>query len=296
MMNDDKREDLFEEQSGPRYLENENSFPMGGRPTLKNYLVFGLFFALTAGTTWWAGGWMYSLTLMSILGAHEFGHYWAIRRNKINGSLPFFLPAPPLFIAGTFGAFIHIRQPIPNRPILMEIGAAGPIAGFLVAVPAMLIGLFLSEVIDKSLVQGLNFGNSILLIVFSKLVLGVTPLSTQYDILLHPVAFAAWIGLFVTTLNLLPIGQLDGGQISYALFKDGYKLLGISFFVVLLGLGFYWSGWWIFAGLTALVFRFQHAPTLDASADLEFKHKALGYLSVFIFAVTFIPIPIEFIN
>ncbi len=295
-MNDDKHEGFSEERPGPRYLGNENSFPNEGGPNSKNYLIFGLFFALTVGTTWWAGGWMYSLTLMAILAAHEFGHYWAIRRNKINGSLPFFLPAPPMFIAGTFGAFIRIRQPIPNRRVLMEIGAAGPIAGFIVAAPALLIGLSLSEVIDKSFVQGLNFGNSILLIVFSKLVLGITPLSTQYDILLHPVAFAAWIGLFVTTLNLLPIGQLDGGQISYALFNDNYKFLGISFFVVLLGLGFYWSGWWIFAGLTALIFRFQHAPTLDPTAELEFKHKALGCFSIFIFVVTFIPIPIELIN
>ena len=159
----------------------------------------------------------FSFTLMFILGTHEFGHYYYAQKHKVDASLPFFIPAPPfLFLIGTFGAFIKIKSPIYRKDALLQIGAAGPIAGFIIAVPALILGLFLSDIVEKSDIQGaLILGDSILM----KILTWVThpDLMESQDIMLHPIAFAGWIGLLVTMLNLLPIGQLDGGHGAYAM-------------------------------------------------------------------------------
>lgn len=259
---------------------------------VRSYLVFFTLLFTTLVSTYLAGGVFFAISLILILGAHEFGHYWASRKNHVRASLPYFIPAPPFFIAGTFGAFIQIKDPIPNRRVLMEIGASGPIAGFIVAVPILIVGLLLSHVSENSHVRGLNFGSSILLQVFTKLILGVTPLSTDVNIELHPIAFAGWIGLFVTALNLLPIGQLDGGHIIYSLFRTRYDILAKLFFLLLLPLGYFWTGWLFWAFLITL-FGFRHPPLIDESILLEKKHRIMGYLSIVIFVVTFIPIPFE---
>lgn len=269
----------------------------GGKGAKKNgvvrsYLVFFTLLFTTLVSTYLAGGIFFAISLILILGAHEFGHYWASRKNHVRASLPYFIPAPPFFIAGTFGAFIQIKDPIPNRRVLMEIGASGPIAGFIVAVPILIVGLLLSHVSENSHARGLSFGSSILLQVFTKLILGVTPLSTDVNIELHPVAFAGWIGLFVTALNLLPIGQLDGGHIIYSLFRTRYNILAKLFFLLLLPLGYFWTGWLFWAFLITL-FGFRHPPLIDESILLEKKHRIMGYLSIVIFVVTFIPIPFE---
>lgn len=269
----------------------------GGKGAKKNgvvrsYLVFFTLLFTTLVSTYLAGGIFFAISLILILGAHEFGHYWASRKNHVRASLPYFIPAPPFFIAGTFGAFIQIKDPIPNRRVLMEIGASGPIAGFIVAVPILIVGLLLSHVSENSPVRGLNFGSSILLQVFTKLILGVTPLSTEVNIELHPIAFAGWIGLFVTALNLLPIGQLDGGHIIYSLFRTRYNILAKLFFLLLLPLGYFWTGWLFWAFLITL-FGFRHPPLIDESILLEKKHRIMGYLSIVIFVITFIPIPFE---
>ena len=152
----------------------------------------------------------FSLTLLLILGCHEFGHYYYAQKHKVDATLPYFLPAPPfLFIIGTFGAFIKIKSPIYKKDALLQIGAAGPIAGFVIAVPALIIGLMLSEIIaiDGGEV-GIILGDSLLMKFLTVMVF--PNLTDGQDVLLHPVAFAGWIGLLVTMLNLLPIGQLDG--------------------------------------------------------------------------------------
>lgn len=263
-------------------------------PSAKNWIIFFLLLAGTLYTTYLAGGFLFSIFLILILGTHEFGHYWASRKNNVKATLPFFIPAPPIFIAGTFGAFIQIRELIPNRRVLMEIGAAGPIAGFIVAVPTLILGLFLSETTPVETIHGLTFGNSILLTVLSKLILGVTPLSTEVNIHLHPIAFAGWIGLFVTALNLLPIGQLDGGHIIYSQFKESYGLLSKAFYVLLFPLGYFWSGWFFWAIMIMLV-GFKPAPLVDDSIPPGRKHRVLGYSSIVIFLLTFIPVPFEVI-
>ncbi len=172
----------------------------------------------------------------------------------------------------------------------MEIGAAGPIAGFIVAVPTLVIGLFLSEVTEADTVHGLTFGSSILLATLSKLILGVTPFAEGVNIHLHPIAFAGWIGLFVTALNLLPIGQLDGGHVIYSLFKVKHRLLSRLFFLLLFPLGYFWQGWLFWAAMIFLM-GFRSAPLVDDSVLPDRQHKWMGYASIIIFLLTFIPVP-----
>jgi membrane-associated protease RseP (regulator of RpoE activity) len=262
-------------------------------PTLKSWIIFWVMFALTVGSTYLAGGWLFSLSLITILGCHEFGHYFASQKNKVRATLPFFIPAPPVFIAGTFGAFMHIKDPIPNRRVLLEIGVAGPIAGFIVAIPTLMIGLYLSEVSYVPVFLGVSYGSSIVLTLFSEWILGVNPVSPNINIHLHPMAFAGWIGMFLTGLNLLPIGQLDGGHIVYSLFNKKYRAIWMTFFICLWPLGWYWNGWWFWAGLIGL-FGFKSAPVLDEELPLEKKHIVLGYIAVIIFILTFVPVPFDF--
>jgi len=264
-------------------------------PDRRSWVVFFVLLTGTIFTTFLAGGWLFSISLILILGAHEFGHYWASRRNHVRVSLPYFIPAPPVFIAGTFGAFIQIKEPIPDRRVLMEIGAAGPIAGFIVAVPALILGLFLSTTTLSNAVYGIAFGSSIIMNILSQLILGVTPLSTDVDIQLHPIAFAGWIGLFVTALNLIPIGQLDGGHIFYALFKGRHRFWSFLFYLALFPLGFLWPGWWFWSVLI-IVAGFQQAPLSNPHVTLERKHRVLGYIAIIIFVLTFIPTPFKVIG
>ena len=268
----------------------ESHFEIAAVPIKKNWWLFSILLTATLGTTYLAGGFLFSLSLLLILGAHEFGHYWASRKNAVQSTLPYFIPAPPIFIAGTFGAFIQIKQRIPNRRVLMEIGAAGPIAGFIVAVPMLALGLYLSRVTPSVAMGGVSFGSSFILNLFSELILGIDPTSPFINIHLHPIAFAGWIGMLVTTLNLMPVGQLDGGHIIYALFPDKHRLIGKLFFVALFPLGYFWPGWFFWAVMIVLK-GFKTAPLNEELVDLDTFHKVLGVVSMLIFMLTFIPIP-----
>lgn len=263
-------------------------------PTPRSWLLFSLLLVATLITTYLSGGFLFSISLILILGAHEFGHYWASRRNGVRSTLPYFIPAPPVFIAGTFGAFIQIKQAIPNRKVLMQIGSAGPIAGFIVALPTLMYGLSLSKVTPVLGIEGINFGSSLILNFCSEWVLGVNPQSSEFNIHLHPIALAGWIGMFVTALNLIPIGQLDGGHIIFALFPDRHVLLGRVFYGVLFPLGYFWSGWFFWAVMIALM-GFKTAPLTDETEELGPKEKLLGVISTVIFILTFIPVPFSVI-
>ena len=195
-----------------------------------NWWLFSILLVATLVTTFLAGGPLFSISLLLILGTHEFGHYWASKKNGVQSTLPYFIPAPPIFIAGTFGAFIQIKQKIPNRMVLMEIGAAGPIAGFVVALPMLILGLYLSPVTPSIGMGSINFGSSLILNLCSQLVLGVNPSSPDINIHLHPFAFAGWIGMLITALNLMPVGQLDGGHIIYAFTPGKHSAIGKIFF------------------------------------------------------------------
>ena len=278
---------------------NQTSLQFNERkmPTLRSWVLFFVLLGSTLYTTYLAGGKLYALSLFLILGAHEFGHYFAGVKNGVRTSLPLFIPAPPgLFLLGTFGAMIVIKDPIPNRRVLMEIGAAGPIAGFIVAVPTLIIGLFLSETVAPTGQSGFSFGSSIIMIILSKTILGVTPLSVDFNIQLHPLALAGWVGLFVTAINLFPIGQLDGGHILYALIGEKSKIWAKCFFAFLLFLVYFWPNWGVWAILLLVITRFKSAPLEDEEVLLQKNHKIAGYAAIVILLLTFVPVPIEFIQ
>jgi len=236
----------------------------------------------------------FSFTLLFILGTHEFGHYYYAQKHKVDATLPYFIPAPPfLFLIGTFGAFIKIKSPIYRKDALLQIGAAGPIAGFIIAVPALVIGLLLSEVIEKKDIQGaIILGDSILM----KVLTFITHpgLLESQDIMLHPIAFAGWIGLLVTMLNLLPIGQLDGGHIAYAMLGEKQDIIGKLAFLLLIPLSFFSINWLVWGILLLLLMRsVKHPPIQDIHVPLSYKDKRIGYACLIIFILCFIPAPFK---
>ena len=265
-------------------------FDVSVEPIKNNWFLFSILLIATLVTTFLAGGPLFSISLLLILGAHEFGHYWASKKNGVRSTLPYFIPAPPIFIAGTFGAFIQIKQRIPNRMVLMEIGAAGPIAGFVVALPMLILGLYFSSVTPSIGMGGINFGSSLILNFCSQLVLGVDPSSPDINIHLHPIAFAGWIGMLITALNLMPVGQLDGGHIIYAIAPGKHSAIGKIFFAGLFPLGYFWPGWFFWAAMIALM-GFKTAPLKEDVGKLRLTHIVLGSISMVIFILTFIPIP-----
>jgi len=230
----------------------------------------------------------YSLTLMTILLAHELGHYFACRYYGIDASLPYFLPAPTQI--GTFGAFIRIRSPIYTRRALFDVGVAGPLAGFVFLLPAMAVGLMYSRVIPGIAERGdLIFGVPAIQRLMEWVIF---PGRAAADISLHPVARAAWVGTLATALNLLPIGQLDGGHIVYSFTATKHKLLSRLFVLVLVPLGiFYWRAWLVWAALL-FFFALRHPVIFDVT-PLDKRRAQLGILAAIIFLLTFTVVPIH---
>jgi membrane-associated protease RseP (regulator of RpoE activity) len=229
----------------------------------------------------------FSLTLLAILLAHEFGHYFACVYYRLNASLPYFLPAPVL--TGTFGAFIRIRSPIYRRRALFDVAVGGPLAGFVFLLPALGIGLALSKVIPGIAGEGpFRYGVPPLLWLVEK---AVFPGVSSNDIYLHPVARAAWVGLLATAWNLLPIGQLDGGHIVYAAVGSRHKAVSWIFLGLLVAMGkLFWPGWWIWA--VVLFFGRRHPPIFDPE-PLGSARKKLAWLTLLIFLLCFTPAPLQ---
>ena len=239
-------------------------------------------------------GFWYSGTILAILGCHELGHYFACRYYDVDASLPFFIPAP-LPLTGTLGAFIRIREPIPTKPMLFDIGIAGPIAGFLVAVPALFIGLSMSRVVAlPEDFSGFSLGEPLLFQLASKLLWGTPP--EGYSINMHPMAFAAWFGLLATALNLFPIGQLDGGHISYAVIGRKSSHVTMAMVCVAAVLAYFSPSWIVWTGLIlAMLFAFgrHHPRTFDEEVPLDRTRVALALFAVAMFILCFTPTPIE---
>ncbi len=229
----------------------------------------------------------FSLSLIAILGSHELGHYTLSRIHKVRATLPYFIPVPHPLV-GTLGAFIKIKSPIPSRRALLDIGAAGPITGFIVALPITFIGLKLSAIVPKSSVGGLFLGEP-LIFKFLAFIAGIH-VPSNMDIYLHPMAFAGWIGFFVTALNLIPIGQLDGGHISFALFGRYHTRIAFASLFALVALGFLWAGWWTWA-ILVLILGLRHPAPLNEVSRLDRKRLIIGGISILIFILTFIPRP-----
>jgi len=267
-------------------------------------------------------GWPFTVALLSILAAHEFGHYLVGRKHHVAVSLPYFIPLPfPISIFGTMGAFINMKSIPRNKRELLDIGIAGPLSGLLVAIPVLFIGLNLStlDVIKEAVPPEMYIleGNSLLYLFSKYLVFGqLLPAPLDYgnlspflywvryfftgdplpvgglDVMIHPVAWAAWGGLLVTAVNLIPAGQLDGGHVVNVLFGPKWtRRFFYLILVVLAGMGFLWSGWWLWAGIIFLIGQ-RSAEPLDMITPLDSRRKWLGVLALFVFVVTFTPIPL----
>lgn len=288
-------------------LDLQDDSPLG--------LVLALLRALPAGLP-------FAASLLAILLAHEFGHYLAARYHKTAVSLPYFLPFP-FSVFGTMGAFIRLKQPPRDRRALLDIGIAGPLAGLVVAVPVLLIGLSLSQVERLPSAAALAGsgsiieGNSILYLLSKFLVTGqLLPAPASYggispvlywlryfflgmplpygafDVMLHPVAWAGWAGILVTALNLIPAGQLDGGHVLYVLLGDRASRV-LPFIVVgMVALGLAWSGWWLWAALVFFLGR-THAQPLDEITPLDPRRRALAVLGLVVFVLVFTPVPLR---
>jgi len=234
-------------------------------------------------------GWSFAVPLLLILLCHEFGHYIESKKSGIKVSLPYFIPGPT--ILGTFGAVIRSKSPFKNRKNLLDVGAAGPIAGFVVAMIVVILGLSYSQVVETVPEGSITLGDSLIFKLLSFLVLKNIP--EGYDVLLSPTAFAGWAGILVTMLNLLPIGQLDGGHIMYALLGRRQKRIALITVLTLIPLGiFLWPGWLVWV-ILILIIKLSHPPTLNDQIPLDLKRRIIGWTAMFIFILSFTPVPIK---
>ncbi|MFZ0038098.1 MAG: site-2 protease family protein [Candidatus Acidiferrales bacterium] len=232
----------------------------------------------------------FSFTLLTILLAHELGHYFACRLNGIEASYPYFIPAPTLF--GTFGAFIQIRSRIPTRRALFDVGLSGPVVGFIFSIPALIFAIANSKFVPHEMwdPNALHFLNPPLI---HLLVAIIRPNENAHDLMLNPVGRAAWVGLFVTALNLLPGWQLDGGHILYSLAPTEHRRISIFVGAVLLVMGwFMWPGWYLWGGLIlAFSIYFRHPPLVDRYEQLDPRRRFWTVIAIAIFLLSFTPWP-----
>ena len=247
----------------------------------------------------WVSGLAFSLPLVAILLAHELGHYLTARRYQLDVSPPYFIPVPlfPSFV-GTMGAFIRLRTVVSDRRQLFDVGVAGPIAGFLVALPVLVVGLALSRPsAPDPAFHGMYLrigqaaavlGDSPLTWVLRRLIVGPVP-----SVSIHPVAFAGWVGMFVTMLNLLPLAQLDGGHLLYAVFPGWHERVARAFLLLTAALGAWWWGWWVWVFLVLVLSRGRlgHPPVLDSYRPLPASRRRLAWAALLLFVVTFIAVP-----
>lgn len=269
------------------------------------YVGAGMSEARPPDDLWWPlfhfwQGWPFSLSLMAILLAHELGHYFTGRHYRVPVSLPYFIPLPlPEFLGnvlGTLGAVITMKARITDRRAMLDIGAAGPLIGLVVAVPVLLLGLSLSEVQPITTDQPYMLeGNSLLYLLLKYAVFGLWLPGGGLDVFIHPVAFAGWAGLLVTSLNLIPVGQLDGGHVLYSLLGNRAQLLTWPIIIALAVLGLVaWPGWFLWAGLVFL-FGQRHPGPLDNVTPLDTRRKIVAVAVLAVFVLTFSPIPLTIV-
>jgi Zn-dependent protease len=229
-----------------------------------------------------------SLTIMSILGIHELAHYFVARKHRLDTTLPYFIPVP--FGFGTFGAIIRIRTPWENRKALFDVGLAGPLAGFIIALPLFFIGL-LSSPARPPIPGALPLGSPFLLQWVEKLVYLIRDIPKEHDIYVNAMTFAAWFGIIVTGFNLLPVGQLDGGHVAYAVLGRWTRILGIVVLIALVSLGILaWQGWFVWSAFI-LFSGWQHPAPLNTVAPLGKTRTILGVLTLAMLILLFTPAP-----
>jgi membrane-associated protease RseP (regulator of RpoE activity) len=235
----------------------------------------------------------YALSVMLIIGAHEFGHYFAARFHKVSVTLPYFIPAPMISLSWTLGAFIQLREPIRNRKALLDIGASGPLMGFLFTIPILIIGLSTSYV-GPITPGGALEGNSLVYALAKTLIFGRFLPADGIDVTINQMATAGWFGLLLTGINLLPIGQLDGGHIIYSLLGERARMLYIPVMGVLIILTLRFTEAWLLWVVLLFFFGRIYATPLDMITKLDPRRRLIGLLSIIVFIVTFIPVPIMF--
>jgi membrane-associated protease RseP (regulator of RpoE activity) len=263
---------------------------------MRRNLIHVILFILTVVSTWLTGGPGYSIAIMLILLGHEMGHYFMSQRYGIRATLPFFLPFP-LSPFGTLGAVIRMESTVSSRKALFDTGVAGPLTSFLLSIPAIVIGLKLSEVTPVfQLKEGsLRLADPLLFSFIQRLVIGEVP--ANYDVILHPIGYAGWVGLFVTALNLLPVGQLDGGHIAYALFGKRSRAIFILTVSVMAFITIFYNPGWFLLLVLIILFGFRHPAPLDDVTPVDGKRKLLGGMAFLVFFVSFTPAPFpEFVE
>ncbi|WP_447970066.1 site-2 protease family protein [Nitrospira sp. M1] len=307
---------LSDSQYPQEWQDDSASHPQPMATTFSMWVLPTILFLFTILTTLWAGalhlntkpvsgawdflvnypgslirGLPFAGTLLGILVTHELGHYVLSRIHRVPASLPLFIPGPPHFI-GTFGAVIRMKSPIMQKRALFDIGVAGPITGFIAAVFALIIGLSLSEVVPRHQTFGLQLGEPLFLQFVAWIIFG--PIPETHDIVLHPIGFAAWFGFFVTALNLIPIGQLDGGHVAYAVFGQRQRTLALLAVPILVFLGLIgWPGWILWACLAGLV-GLSHPPVIDPKSSLGTTRIWVAWSALAIFLLSFSPVPFYF--
>ncbi|HVU10973.1 MAG TPA: site-2 protease family protein [Phototrophicaceae bacterium] len=235
----------------------------------------------------------YTIAILLILGSHELGHYFAARHHKLAVTLPYFIPAPFISLIGTFGAFIQLREPMRNRKVLLDVGAAGPLTGLIFAIPILLIGLktsLVGPIQPGSMVEG----NSLLYAFAKIIVFGHFLPNGAQDVYVNQLAWAGWTGLLVTSLNLIPIGQLDGGHILYSLIGDRARILFYPLLVVMLLLVLTGSAEWLFWLILLFLFGRIYAAPLDMITPMDNRRKAIAVFGLIVFVLIFIPIPFSY--
>ncbi len=262
---------------------------------MRRYTLHIVLFILTVASTLVVGGPAYSSAVIFILLGHEMGHYLMSRRYGIRATLPFFLPFPlPPF--GTLGAVIRMESTVSSRKALFDTGVAGPLTSLFLSIPAIVIGLKLSKLIHISQIKNtLIFSNPPLFYFIQKLVLGQIPMDHKVDY--HPLGYAGWVGLFVTALNLLPIGQLDGGHIAYALFGRKSRLISFLAIAVMAFITIFYNPGWFLLLILMILFGFRHPAPMDDQTPLDGKRKLIGGFAFLAFLLSFSPAPFpEFVE
>ncbi|HPR62730.1 MAG TPA: site-2 protease family protein [Thermoanaerobaculia bacterium] len=234
-------------------------------------------------------GLLFSLPTLFILLAHEMGHYFACRIHRVDATLPYFIPVP--FGIGTLGAFIKIKEPIPSKRQLFDIGAGGPLAGFVATLPFLVIGIALSTPTPIAAIpeQSLQLGTPLLFLGLSYL---FHSLPEGMTIMIHPLAFAGWVGLLATSLNLLPFGQLDGGHILYSVIGKRQHRLALPLYIFLVAMGVFWWGWWLWAVILIFI-GLRHPRMWDEPVPLDLRRKILAIVVFVVFLISFMPIPVS---
>ncbi len=240
-------------------------------------------------------GWPYALSLLLILGAHELGHYFAARRHHVNVTLPYFIPMP-FGLFGTLGAFILLREPMKNRKVLFDVGAAGPLAGLIFAIPILIIGLSTSKIQEVPKNEDTaREGNSLLYAASKIVVFGRFVPDGDEDVFINQLATAGWTGLFVTALNLIPLGQLDGGHVIYTLFGRRVRQLYWPIVAIFATLAVWVSSAWFLWTFLLFLFGRRYATPLDDVTPLHGWRRVVGIVALIIFVLVFVPNPIQYI-